>query len=177
MVVSRVAIDLVFSFRGGIYHLWHRIQMWAVVPGPAISGMGGAGTMTISSVIITDIIPRREVASWRAYVNIAMTLGRSFGGPVGGWLSDMIGWRCSSWWLDWWPPSRTSSSYARLSINLCCQWEQLSKRTTTQRVLSASSPWYPVGHLYQADSAMSIHRYAGVNFNLFTSAHVLNMAA
>lgn len=66
--------------------------------------------MTISSVIITgkenlkflklepnsqflDIVPKREVASWRAYINISMTLGRSIGGPLGGWLSDTIGWR------------------------------------------------------------------------------------
>ncbi|KAF7521598.1 hypothetical protein PCG10_008213 [Penicillium crustosum] len=55
--------------------------------------MGGAGIMTISSIIITDIVPKREVATWRAYVNIAMTLGRSLGGPLGGWLSDTIGWR------------------------------------------------------------------------------------
>jgi predicted MFS family arabinose efflux permease len=68
-------------------------QMWVVILGRAISGMGGAGTMTISSIIITDIVPKREVATWRAYVNIAMTLGRSLGGPLGGWLSDTIGWR------------------------------------------------------------------------------------
>ncbi|KAJ5589585.1 hypothetical protein N7537_012263 [Penicillium hordei] len=68
-------------------------RMWVVIFGRAISGMGGAGIMTISSIIITDIVPKREVATWRAYVNIAMTLGRSLGGPLGGWLSDTIGWR------------------------------------------------------------------------------------
>ncbi|KAJ5761771.1 uncharacterized protein N7511_005153 [Penicillium nucicola] len=68
-------------------------NMWVVVLGRAISGSGGAGIMTISSIIITDIVPKREVASWRAYVNVAMTLGRSLGGPIGGWLSDTIGWR------------------------------------------------------------------------------------
>ncbi|KAJ5768778.1 Major facilitator superfamily domain general substrate transporter [Penicillium odoratum] len=68
-------------------------HMGVVILGRAISGIGGAGTMTISSVIITDIVPRREIATWRAYVNIAMTLGRSLGGPVGGWLSDTVGWR------------------------------------------------------------------------------------
>ncbi|KAJ5827846.1 Major facilitator superfamily domain general substrate transporter [Penicillium robsamsonii] len=68
-------------------------QMWVVIFGRATSGMGGAGIMTISSIIITDIVPKREVATWRAYVNIAMTLGRSLGGPLGGWLSDTIGWR------------------------------------------------------------------------------------
>ncbi|KAJ5882627.1 uncharacterized protein N7529_001299 [Penicillium soppii] len=68
-------------------------NMWLVILGRAISGMGGAGIMTISSIIITDIVPKREIATWRAYVNIAMTLGRSLGGPLGGWLSDTIGWR------------------------------------------------------------------------------------
>ena len=67
--------------------------MWVVVCGRTISGMGGAGIMTISSIIITDIVPKREVAAWRSYVNIAMTFGRSLGGPWGGWLSDTIGWR------------------------------------------------------------------------------------
>lgn len=41
----------------------------------------------------SDIFPKRDVATWRAYVNIAMTLGRSIGGPLGGLLSDTIGWR------------------------------------------------------------------------------------
>ncbi|KAJ5129141.1 uncharacterized protein N7515_005180 [Penicillium bovifimosum] len=68
-------------------------KMPLVILGRAISGTGGAGIMTISSIIITDIVPKREVATWRAYVNIAMTLGRSLGGPIGGWLSDTIGWR------------------------------------------------------------------------------------
>ncbi|KAJ5609852.1 Major facilitator superfamily domain general substrate transporter [Penicillium herquei] len=68
-------------------------NMSTVILGRAIGGLGGAGTMVISSVIITDIVPKRDVATWRAYVNISMTLGRSIGGPLGGWLSDTIGWR------------------------------------------------------------------------------------
>ncbi|KAE8165168.1 major facilitator superfamily domain-containing protein [Aspergillus tamarii] len=68
-------------------------DLWTVIIGRTVSGIGGAGIMTLGSVIITDIVPRREVASWRAYINIAMTLGRSVGGPVGGWLTDAIGWR------------------------------------------------------------------------------------
>lgn len=67
--------------------------------------------MTIGSVIITgmssspnctprdlttitpEIVPKRDLASWRSYINVSMTLGRSMGGPVGGWLTDAIGWR------------------------------------------------------------------------------------
>lgn len=42
-----------------------------------------------------DLLPIREVAQWRAYVNLVATLGRSLGGPLGGWLVDVIGWRWS----------------------------------------------------------------------------------
>ncbi|OJJ43640.1 hypothetical protein ASPZODRAFT_136092 [Penicilliopsis zonata CBS 506.65] len=67
--------------------------MSVMILGRVISGIGGAGVMAMSSIIITDIVPKREVATWRAYVNISMTLGRSIGGPLGGWLTDTIGWR------------------------------------------------------------------------------------
>ncbi|KAL4790555.1 major facilitator superfamily domain-containing protein [Aspergillus venezuelensis] len=68
-------------------------NMWIVILGRALSGVGGAGVMTMSSIIITDIVSKREVAKWRSFVNISMTLGRSIGGPAGGVLTDTIGWR------------------------------------------------------------------------------------
>ncbi|KAL4759367.1 major facilitator superfamily domain-containing protein [Aspergillus foveolatus] len=68
-------------------------DMWIVILGRALSGIGGAGVMTMSAIIITDIVAKREIATWRAVVNLSMTLGRSIGGPVGGVLTDTIGWR------------------------------------------------------------------------------------
>ena len=44
---------------------------------------------------VADMVPVRSVAAWRSYVNIAATVGRSLGGPVGGWLTDTVGWRWS----------------------------------------------------------------------------------
>ncbi|KAJ6030194.1 tetracycline-efflux transporter [Penicillium canescens] len=67
--------------------------MSIVIIGRVISGMGGAGIMTMGSIIILDVVPKRDFASWRAVVNISMTLGRSIGGPIGGWLTDTVGWR------------------------------------------------------------------------------------
>lgn len=77
--------------------------------------MGGAGLTALVSIIIAgesvrirarfhlpclsrpcsmiDVVPVREIASWRSYVNMAATMGRSLGGPLGGWLCDTIGWR------------------------------------------------------------------------------------
>lgn len=45
--------------------------------------------------MLPDMVPVRDVAKWRSYVNVAATLGRSIGGPLGGWLTDSIGWRWS----------------------------------------------------------------------------------
>ncbi|KAK3367517.1 major facilitator superfamily-domain-containing protein [Podospora didyma] len=70
-------------------------SMWQVVLGRIISGMGASGMTTLVSVLITDLLPLREVAQWRAFVNIVATTGRSVGGPLGGWLADAIGWRWS----------------------------------------------------------------------------------
>ncbi|KAK0713926.1 major facilitator superfamily domain-containing protein [Lasiosphaeria miniovina] len=69
--------------------------MWQVVLGRVISGAGASGMTTLVSVLITDMLPIREVAQWRSFVNIIATTGRSVGGPLGGWLADVIGWRWS----------------------------------------------------------------------------------
>lgn len=85
-----------------------------VIVGRLIAGVGGAGVNCLVAIVIAgkqfskslyphtltceslDMMPIREVASWRGYVNIAATSGRSLGGPIGGFLTDTIGWR---WWI------------------------------------------------------------------------------
>ncbi|KAH8655148.1 major facilitator superfamily domain-containing protein [Tricladium varicosporioides] len=66
-----------------------------VICGRLIAGVGGAGINCLVAIVIADILPLREVASWRSYVNIAATTGRSLGGPIGGLLTDTVGWRMS----------------------------------------------------------------------------------
>lgn len=66
-----------------------------VIFGRLVAGVGGAGINCLVSIVIADMVPIREVASWRSYVNIAATTGRSLGGPIGGYLIDTIGWRWS----------------------------------------------------------------------------------
>jgi MFS family permease len=67
--------------------------MWQVVLGRVISGAGSSGMTALVSVLITDLLPLRDVAQWRAFVNVVATTGRSIGGPLGGWLADVVGWR------------------------------------------------------------------------------------
>ncbi|KAH7130146.1 major facilitator superfamily domain-containing protein [Dendryphion nanum] len=70
-------------------------SMTHLIIGRVISGAGASGMSTLVSILITDLVPLREVATWRAYINVVATTGRSIGGPLGGWLADTVGWRWS----------------------------------------------------------------------------------
>lgn len=66
-----------------------------IIAGRLVAGIGGGGMMILVSILITDLVPPIQIAAWRSYVNVAATVGRSLGGPVGGWLADNVGWRWS----------------------------------------------------------------------------------
>lgn len=68
-------------------------SMGEVIAGRAIQGAGGAGMVSMVSIIITDLVPIHEVASLRSYVNVCQTTGRSCGGVIGGFLTQTLGWR------------------------------------------------------------------------------------
>ncbi|KAG5659510.1 hypothetical protein KAF25_002069 [Fusarium avenaceum] len=70
-------------------------SMLTVILGRVLSGSVGAGMTVLVSILISDLVPIRESGTWRSYVNIAATTGRSLGGPLGGWLADAVGWRWS----------------------------------------------------------------------------------
>ncbi|KAL8819712.1 MAG: hypothetical protein Q9191_007671 [Dirinaria sp. TL-2023a] len=71
------------------------LNLWQMLLGRALGGLAAAGMTSLVSVLIADTVPLRDVATWRSYVNIASTVGRSAGGPIGGYLADTIGWRWS----------------------------------------------------------------------------------
>ncbi|CZS97654.1 related to multidrug resistance protein fnx1 [Rhynchosporium agropyri] len=80
--------------RKGVYYGIGQ-AMWQVIVGRVVAGLGAAGMTVIVSILITDVVPIVQVASWRSYVNVVATLGRSIGGPLGGFLADSIRWRWS----------------------------------------------------------------------------------
>ncbi|CZR61052.1 related to multidrug resistance protein fnx1 [Phialocephala subalpina] len=49
-------------------------SLWPVIAGRSIAGLGGAGMTVIVTVLITDMVPMIEVASWRSYVNVSLTI-------------------------------------------------------------------------------------------------------
>lgn len=59
----------------------------------AIAGVGGGGMSTVASIILTDLVPLRDRALWQGVINIVYASGSATGAPLGGFLSDGIGWR------------------------------------------------------------------------------------
>ncbi|KAF2683010.1 MFS general substrate transporter [Lentithecium fluviatile CBS 122367] len=82
-------------FGGGCALVGVGTSMGYLILGRVVSGLGSSGMTALVSILITDLVPLRDVASWRSYVNIVATTGRSIGGPLGGWLADTVGWRWS----------------------------------------------------------------------------------
>lgn len=59
------------------------------------------GMTTVVSIIFSDVVSLRQRGTWQGYLNIVFALGASGGAPLGGILSDTIGWR----WQVPLPPS------------------------------------------------------------------------
>jgi predicted MFS family arabinose efflux permease len=59
----------------------------------AVAGIGGGGITTVGSIMMSDIVPLRERGTWQGVINIVYAFGSGTGAPLGGFLSDTIGWR------------------------------------------------------------------------------------
>ncbi|KAJ6504440.1 member of the major facilitator superfamily [Mycena vulgaris] len=58
-----------------------------------LAGIGGGGMSTVVSIIMSDIVPLRSRGTWQGIMNIIYASGSATGAPLGGFLSDTIGWR------------------------------------------------------------------------------------
>ncbi|KAI7857074.1 major facilitator superfamily domain-containing protein [Circinella umbellata] len=68
-------------------------SLWTLVVARGIAGIGGGGLNTMSAVITSDLVPLRERGKYQGYANIAFGVGAVVGAPLGGFITDTIGWR------------------------------------------------------------------------------------
>ncbi|KAI8147400.1 major facilitator superfamily domain-containing protein [Fennellomyces sp. T-0311] len=68
-------------------------SLWSLVIARGIAGIGGGGLNTMSAVITSDLVSLRERGKFQGYANIAFGLGSVVGAPLGGFITDTIGWR------------------------------------------------------------------------------------
>ncbi|KAJ9125074.1 hypothetical protein QFC22_000027 [Naganishia vaughanmartiniae] len=60
-----------------------------------IAGMGGGGIGTVNSVITGDLFDARDRAFYQGLVFVGFGAGMGLGGPIGGWLTQVAGWRAA----------------------------------------------------------------------------------
>lgn len=70
-------------------------SMEALIAARAVAGMGGGGVMTVSSIVVTDLIPLKQRGLYQGMANILFGLGAGIGGPLGGWINDAFGWQAA----------------------------------------------------------------------------------
>ncbi|KAL0082612.1 major facilitator superfamily domain-containing protein [Phycomyces blakesleeanus] len=68
-------------------------SLWTLVFARAIAGIGGGGINTMTTVIVSDLVPLRERGKYQGYGNIAYAVGSVVGAPLGGFITDNFGWR------------------------------------------------------------------------------------
>ncbi|CAO3585366.1 unnamed protein product [Absidia cylindrospora] len=67
--------------------------LWTLVIARAIAGIGGGGINTLTTVMVSNLVPLRQRGTYQGYSNIAYGVGSVVGSPVGGFLTDTVGWR------------------------------------------------------------------------------------
>ncbi|KAK4205033.1 MFS general substrate transporter [Triangularia verruculosa] len=68
-------------------------DMTQLIAARALTGVGAGGIITVVSILLSDIVTLEERGVWQSYVNMVFALGAGLGAPLGGVLTDAIGWR------------------------------------------------------------------------------------
>ncbi|KAJ6138298.1 Major facilitator superfamily domain general substrate transporter [Penicillium samsonianum] len=69
------------------------LSMPMLMVGRFFTGIGGSGLVDVISILLNDLVSPSKVAVLRSYLSVASTLGISSGGPIGGLLTQTVGWR------------------------------------------------------------------------------------
>ncbi|KAJ8086430.1 hypothetical protein PM082_005253 [Marasmius tenuissimus] len=82
-------------------------SMEMLIAARAVAGMGGGGSVKSSmcvsdplpvltsalDIVVTDFIPLNQRGLYQGMANILYGLGAGLGGPLGGWINDIFGWK------------------------------------------------------------------------------------
>ncbi|TDZ39840.1 Efflux pump dotC [Colletotrichum spinosum] len=68
-------------------------SFWVLIFGRIVTGTGGAGIMTLSVILVLELVSKKRRGIFIGLVNAGFTIGLSFGAVVYGALLPVIGWR------------------------------------------------------------------------------------
>jgi MFS family permease len=84
--------SLLFALGGIITSQARHLRIFLL--GRAVQGIGGAGIMTISFILVLELSSKKRRGLFIGLVNTGFTLGVSFGAVVAGALLPVVGWVC-----------------------------------------------------------------------------------
>jgi EmrB/QacA subfamily drug resistance transporter len=72
-------------------------NMFVLILGRAVHGLGGGGLASMGAVILGDVAAPKERGRYYAYFAVIYTTAGALGPALGGFLSDAIGWSSIFW--------------------------------------------------------------------------------
>ncbi|TXT04389.1 hypothetical protein VHUM_04156 [Vanrija humicola] len=94
-IIGRQASMLVSLFFFSLGNIMCAVapSMQFLIAARAIAGIGGGGLTSVGSTIMSDLVPITHRGIFQGYGNIMFGMGSGLGAPLGGIISDRLGWR------------------------------------------------------------------------------------
>lgn len=68
-----------------------------LLAGRCIQGVGGGGIISLTEIVVTDLVPLRERGKWFSFISAMWSLGTVAGPILGGGFAQNVTWR----WIFW----------------------------------------------------------------------------
>jgi MFS family permease len=92
MILAALVIFAVGAIIAGLSN-----NFTAMLVGRTIQGIGGGGIITLTEIIVTDLVPLRERGKWFGFISMTWSLGSVTGPIIGGVFAQKVTWR----WIFW----------------------------------------------------------------------------
>ncbi|PUU73291.1 major facilitator superfamily domain-containing protein [Tuber borchii] len=118
---SLILVALVFFTVGAIVSAVAK-NFTIILVGRSIQGIGGGGIISLTEIIVTDVVPLRERGKYFGFLSMMWALGSVSGPLIGGAFSQELSWR----WIFW-----INLPFCALGFVLIPLFLNLNHRTTS----------------------------------------------